>query len=108
MITRQPSAATRAAVPNLIQLTSAFEKSPWSRMIGAPSPISSHASRTPSRASKNFGSRSEEHTTELQSLMRISYAVFCLNKKKLSAPATHYSNPHTHTRQCKQQIHSII
>src|SRR3546814_2136782 len=28
--------------------------------------------------------RSEEHTSELQSLMRISYAVFCLNKKKLS------------------------
>src|SRR3546814_5226941 len=27
-------------------------------------------------------SRSEEHTTELQSLMRISYAVFCLKKKK--------------------------
>src|SRR3546814_7307688 len=28
--------------------------------------------------------RSEEHTSELQSLMRISYAVFCLNKKKLN------------------------
>src|SRR3546814_2902540 len=28
--------------------------------------------------------RSEEHTSELQSLMRISYAVFCLNKKKTS------------------------
>src|SRR3546814_9272331 len=27
--------------------------------------------------------RSEEHTSELQSLMRISYAVFCLNKKKI-------------------------
>src|SRR3546814_10536483 len=27
--------------------------------------------------------RSEEHTSELQSLMRISYAVFCLKKKKL-------------------------
>src|SRR3546814_8118186 len=27
------------------------------------------------------GGRSEEHTSELQSLMRISYAVFCLNKK---------------------------
>src|SRR3546814_3358245 len=27
------------------------------------------------------GVRSEEHTSELQSLMRISYAVFCLNKK---------------------------
>src|SRR3546814_3818072 len=29
--------------------------------------------------------RSEEHTSELQSLMRISYAVFCLKKKKESA-----------------------
>src|SRR3546814_4191978 len=28
------------------------------------------------------GVRSEEHTSELQSLMRISYAVFCLNKKQ--------------------------
>src|SRR3546814_1276694 len=28
--------------------------------------------------------RSEEHTSELQSLMRISYAVFCLKKKKLT------------------------
>src|SRR3546814_3384454 len=33
--------------------------------------------------------RSEEHTSELQSLMRISYAVFCLKKKKTT---TH--NPH--------------
>src|SRR3546814_5344661 len=29
------------------------------------------------------GIRSEEHTSELQSLMRISYAVFCLKKKKI-------------------------
>src|SRR3546814_4689107 len=29
-----------------------------------------------------YHSRSEEHTSELQSLMRISYAVFCLKKKK--------------------------
>src|SRR3546814_4371441 len=29
-----------------------------------------------------FDGRSEEHTSELQSLMRISYAVFCLKKKK--------------------------
>src|SRR3546814_7670987 len=28
--------------------------------------------------------RSEEHTSELQSLMRISYAVFCLNKKNIT------------------------
>src|SRR3546814_8843143 len=30
----------------------------------------------------SFANRSEEHTSELQSLMRISYAVFCLQKKK--------------------------
>src|SRR3546814_2020026 len=31
---------------------------------------------------RGFDPRSEEHTSELQSLMRISYAVFCLKKKK--------------------------
>src|SRR3546814_2057870 len=37
--------------------------------------------------------RSEEHTSELQSLMRISYAVFCLKKKKnTNLP---YTNPRT-------------
>src|SRR3546814_2887157 len=35
----------------------------------------------PTRSAASFG-RSEEHTSELQSLMRISYAVFCLKKKK--------------------------
>src|SRR3546814_7633781 len=39
------------------------------------------------RVNRRF--RSEEHTSELQSLMRISYAVFCLKKKKLS---TKYKN----------------
>src|SRR3546814_3431060 len=33
------------------------------------------------QAAEEYGSRSEEHTSELQSLMRISYAVFCLQKK---------------------------
>src|SRR3546814_9204419 len=33
------------------------------------------------RAYAESGARSEEHTSELQSLMRISYAVFCLKKK---------------------------
>src|SRR3546814_9099565 len=32
--------------------------------------------------------RSEEHTSELQSLMRISYAVFCLKKKNIQKPTT--------------------
>src|SRR3546814_2194870 len=35
----------------------------------------------------NLAVRSEEHTSELQSLMRISYAVFCLKKKKKVVPA---------------------
>src|SRR3546814_9550801 len=40
--------------------------------------------RTDAAASEGVGfSRSEEHTSELQSLMRISYAVFCLKKKKM-------------------------
>src|SRR3546814_9943721 len=41
--------------------------------------------RSPARSEPAAGSeksRSEEHTSELQSLMRISYAVFCLKKKK--------------------------
>src|SRR3546814_3590173 len=37
------------------------------------------------------GPRSEEHTSELQSLMRISYAVFCLKKKKTQPTHGHTS-----------------
>src|SRR3546814_9268278 len=36
---------------------------------------------TPAKHAYALGERSEEHTSELQSLMRISYAVFCLKKK---------------------------
>src|SRR3546814_5697850 len=44
-----------------------------------------------------FGcARSEEHTSELQSLMRISYAVFCL-KKTINNKRSQISNTHTHT-----------
>src|SRR3546814_9425338 len=39
--------------------------------------------------------RSEEHTSELQSLMRISYAVFCLKKKNKQNNTTQYSETHT-------------
>src|SRR3546814_7007034 len=38
--------------------------------------------------------RSEEHTSELQSLLRISYAVFCLKKKKITT-TKHYKQTHT-------------
>src|SRR3546814_3977667 len=36
--------------------------------------------------------RSEEHTSELQSLMRISYAVFCLKKKNKKKTKHYYNN----------------
>src|SRR3546814_10506846 len=40
--------------------------------------------RAETEGGHGIGSRSEEHTSELQSLMRISYAVFCLKKKKIN------------------------
>src|SRR3546814_5885111 len=40
--------------------------------------------------------RSEEHTSELQSLMRISYAVFCLKKKKIHKSHTFQTYTRTH------------
>src|SRR3546814_3635022 len=46
------------------------------------------------------GHRSEEHTSELQSLMRISYAVFCLKKKK-------YIHKQPHLRSTAQHPHNI-
>src|SRR3546814_4790092 len=55
------------------------------------------ASQTPARSDRyKPRNRSEEHTSELQSLMRISYAVFCLKKKT----HTHHHTttpPHTPT-----------
>src|SRR3546814_2820365 len=44
-------------------------------------PENERADQLASAAAMAIGRRSEEHTSELQSLMRISYAVFCLNKK---------------------------
>src|SRR3546814_3714303 len=43
-----------------------------------------------------FLARSEEHTSELQSLMRISYAVFCLKKKNTNTTTTTAHLKHTH------------
>src|SRR3546814_4680603 len=50
----------------------------WSRSRGMCC-CPAHDDRTPSLSI----TRSEEHTSELQSLMRISYAVFCLKKKNI-------------------------
>src|SRR3546814_5334887 len=68
--------------------------------------------RAPAKAGAQFGgqdwapafagarSRSEEHTSELQSLMRISYAVFCLKKKNIhKQPIYNNNNSNTHKLQ---------
>src|SRR3546814_7710299 len=49
------------------------------RPFGQPDPVALHAL---SLCRQEIGDRSEEHTSELQSLMRTSYAVVCLKKKK--------------------------
>src|SRR3546814_7892237 len=46
----------------------------------------------PRRHAVALQQRSEEHTSELQSLMRISYAVFCLKKKKIRAKRVYKSS----------------
>src|SRR3546814_2348254 len=63
---------------------------PYTTLFRSPSgashrrPYRRHAGRalSPQRSRHQAEDRSEEHTSELQSLMRISYAVFCLKKKK--------------------------
>src|SRR3546814_2218590 len=54
--------------------------------------VSERDTLTPLFNRRYFLTRSEEHTSELQSLMRISYAVFCLKKKKRDTPVTNHPN----------------
>src|SRR3546814_7069688 len=72
-----PSSAMTAAMP-----ASARQFAPRAPGVSASTP--SQGSAIPLSVSPRGGenSRSEEHTSELQSLMRISYAVFCLKKQK--------------------------
>src|SRR3546814_8046776 len=64
-----------------ISWPSAFSATRHSASSGGTA-ASGSASTTVSDFLPSFFMRSEEHTSELQSLMRISYAVFCLKKKK--------------------------
>src|SRR3546814_1071561 len=48
------------------------------------------------RGGHKINHRSEEHTSELQSLMRISYAVFCLKKKTTKIYNHSHTNDHNH------------
>src|SRR3546814_5753808 len=56
-------------------------------------------------ASVATSARSEEHTSELQSLMRISYAVFCLKKKKQNSNKQHPEHKNQHNKEMKKTKH---
>src|SRR3546814_1766611 len=86
---RRPPRSTRT--DTLFPYTTLFRSAPPGRFRRPDQPRSwrsSCSSSTPSTRNCTgaillaSGERSEEHTSELQSLMRISYAVFCLKKKK--------------------------
>src|SRR3546814_6785025 len=79
LMIRRPPRSTRT--DTLFPYTTLFRSlvlMPISARLFGPSPASSVLLVSPPR--------SEEHTSELQSLMRISYAVFCLKKKKKKTP----------------------
>src|SRR3546814_3662565 len=80
----QIAAPTKCPIPAVAAIASAPQKVTRAdaRQTEAPPAI---APTAPSKARKR---RSEEHTSELQSLMRISYAVFCLKKKKTNIEKT--------------------
>src|SRR3546814_9151884 len=69
--------------------------------------ISAVPFRSRSARSRRRRSRSEEHTSELQSLMRISYAVFCLKKKNnqhehLLLPAKYNAHDYRHSSELQK------
>src|SRR6056297_1843853 len=72
-MTRRPPRSTRT--DTLFPYTTLFRSCP-ARTASSPGPGGRPGALLPG------ASRSEEHTSELQSLRRISYAVFCLKKKK--------------------------
>src|SRR3546814_6201752 len=65
-----------------------------------------HSSSRNSHGSAAFAWRSEEHTSELQSLMRISYAVFCL-QKKTTLNHYHHHNKDIHSKRLNSSKHII-
>src|SRR3546814_7942125 len=91
---RRPPRSTRT--DTLLPYTTLFRSLRWQamdrRLADLSQPARAQIGRAPAidpcfgveqrEDTRVMASRSEEHTSELQSLMRISYAVFCLKKKK--------------------------
>src|SRR3546814_9138372 len=106
LMIRRPPRSTR--IDTLFPYTTLFRSAAGSR--GHVPDLSRHTRDVPARdrrdpaveippgqhrvdCSDHCAVRSEEHTSELQSLMRISYAVFCLQKKKKKKTKRMYTEP---------------
>src|SRR3546814_9590590 len=89
---RRPPRSTRT--DTLFPYTTLF-RSPAEPLDGAISTVSCHSRWRVAVPSGRTRCRSEEHTSELQSLMRISYAVFCLKKKKHTITFIHSHHHHS-------------
>src|SRR3546814_9731432 len=94
---RRPPRSTRT--DTLFPYTTLFRSVNWvtsipSHQISQPSPHAPNVGDSQSSSTKRM--RSEEHTSELQSLMRISYAVFCLKKKKKTNNTKHKKESDDH------------
>src|SRR3546814_2700952 len=90
-----PAAATAPCTfQSPVHRPSPTNVSPWLRVSRQGTSIRSSRQRK----------RSEEHTSELQSLMRISYAVFCLKKKKIH----HYRQANSFTTQLSHDLHATL
>src|SRR3546814_7771049 len=81
-VARAEPASTAMRIRFIGLLPRAEWKSRAHRWRSAPEDRGSITGRGAHRSGRSRWWRSEEHTSELQSLMRISYAVFCLKKKK--------------------------
>src|SRR3546814_15128359 len=101
LMIRRPPRSTRT--DTLFPYTTLFRSNHGAgRKLGRSHHLDHVHSRNPAtRAGRDTGGmRSEEHTSELQSLMRISYAVFCLKKKtQKSEIAIEHNYHHTHQRE---------
>src|SRR3546814_983423 len=96
----QPSTQVRRAAISLRLLPDASSPvAPPAHLPSAKGPRSPSPShqRSPGRSTSPSGKRSEEHTSELQSLISISYPVVCLTKKNTTQnKITAYSTTPTH------------
>src|SRR3546814_4825841 len=105
---RRPPRSTRT--DTLFPYTTLF-RSPWRRcrLNSAPESRSSRGAMIrPSMSSwaDRMLTRSEEHTSELQSLMRISYAVFCLHKKNTNQLNSTHGKKLALTKLCNNDYHT--